>query len=485
MLCVTVSAMTERTHVHAFTDDALGDLDATGLAASIAAGEISAREATAAAIARAEQVNPDLNALALRDFDRALEASARPTPGVFSGVPTFIKDNTDLRGLPTGHGSQAVHPKAKKKNEPFADQYLSTGMTMLGKSTLPEFGFNATTEYQTLPPTRNPWNTGFSSGASSGGSAALVAAGVVPIAHANDGGGSIRIPAAACGLVGLKLTRHREVQSLQGKQMPVDIVSNGAVTRTVRDTATFVAALEKYRPAKNLPAIGTVSGPSDRRLKIGLITDSIVGDPTDPETAAAVLQTAALLSSLGHEVSEFQVPTDHTFARDFLHYWALMAFSTQYFGKMVTGDTFDRSKTDALTKGLARNFLRRPWLTPVSIRGLKRSEVRYREAFEKLDVVVSPVLGHTTPELGFLSPAAGFDVMFPRLVNYVSFTPLNNAAGGPGISLPLARTASGLPIGVHLSAAHGDERTLLELAFELEAAQPFARIQDQHATGPA
>lgn len=477
--------MTERTHVHAFTDDALGDHDAVGLAAAIASGDISARDAAEAAIARAEAVNPALNALALRDFDRALATTDRPPTGVFAGVPTFIKDNTDLSGLPTGHGSMAVRPKPKTTTEPFADQYLSSGMTMLGKTTLPEFGFNATTEYQTLPPTRNPWNTGYSSGASSGGSAALVAAGVVPIAHANDGGGSIRIPAAACGLVGLKLTRGREVQSLQGKQMPVDIISNGAVTRTVRDTAAFVAALEKYRPATKLQPIGAVAGPSNRRLRIGLITDSIAGDPTDADTAAAVQQTAELLASLGHEVVDFAVPTDHTFVRDFLHYWALMAFSTQHFGRLVTGDAFDKSKTDALTQGLARKFIRQPWLTPLSIRGLKKSEGRYREAFTDLDVVLSPVLGHTTPELGFLSPAAGFDVMFPRLVNYVSFTPLNNAAGGPAISLPLGRAGNGLPIGVHFSAAHGDERTLLELAFELEAAQPFARIQDQHATGTA
>ncbi|HEY9315217.1 amidase [Williamsia sp.] len=471
--------MTDRTHVHAYTDDALGEHDASSLAAAIAAGEISAREATEAAIARAEQVDADLNALVVRDYDRALAASEAATTGAFAGVPTFIKDNTHVAGLPTAYGSQAVRPTPRKTNEPFADQYLSTGMTVLGKTSLPEFGFNATTEFETLPPTRNPWNTGYSSGASSGGSAALVAAGVVPIAHANDGGGSIRIPAAACGLVGLKMTRGREVQSLQGHQMPVDIVSNGALTRTVRDTAAFVAAIEKYRPAKQLPPIGRVEGPSDRRLRIGLVTNSIVGDPTDTETRTAVVQTAELLTSLGHHVTELEVPTDQAFVRDFLHYWTLMAFSTKYFGRQVTGERFDKTRVDALTAGLARDFLRKPWLTPVSIRGLKRSEKQYRAAFDDVDVALSPVLGHTTPELGFLSPAAGFDVMFPRLVNYVSFTPLNNAAGSPAMSLPMGRTGTGLPIGVHFSAAHGDERTLLELAFELESAKPFARIQDQ------
>lgn len=476
--------MTDRTHVHAFTDDALGEHDATSLAAAIAAGEISAREAADAAIARAEKVNPELNAIVVTDYDRARTASERPAGGVFAGVPTFIKDNTDIAGLPTGHGSEAVRPKVKATTEPYAEQYLASGMTMLGKTTLPEFGFNATTEFQHLPPTRNPWNTTYSAGASSGGSAALVAAGVVPIAHANDGGGSIRIPAAACGLVGLKLTRGREVQSLQGKQMPVDIVSNNAVTRTVRDTAAFVAAIEQFRPAARLPRVGKVEGPSERRLRIGLITDSIAGEPTDAETKSAVDETAALLASLGHDIRDITIPTDQTFVRDFIHYWALMAFSTQHFGGRVTGSPFDKSKTDSLTKGLARQFVRRPWLTPLSIRGLKRSERQYREAFTDLDIVLSPVLGHTTPELGYLSPAAGFDVMFPRLVNYVSFTPLNNAAGGPAMSLPLGRTTGGLPIGVHFSAAHGDERTLLELAFELEAARPFARIQDQvQATG--
>ena len=470
--------MADRTHVHAFTDDALGEHDAVSLAAAIAAGEISAREAAEAAIARAERVNPDLNALVVRDFDRALAASDRPVRGVLAGVPTFIKDNTHIAGLPTAFGSQAVRPTPKTTNEPYADQYLSTGVTVLGKTTLPEFGFNATTEFVDLPPTRNPWHTGYSSGASSGGSAAMVAAGVVPIAHANDGGGSIRIPAAACGLVGLKMTRGREVQSMQGKAMPVDIVSNGALTRTVRDTAAFAAAIETYRPAKKLKPIGKVEGPSDRRLRIGLITNSIVGDPTDAETKDAVLQTAELLTSLGHDVFEVAVPTDQTFVRDFVHYWTLMAFSTKYFGKQVTGDRFDRTKVDPLTAGLARDFLRRPWLTPASIRGLKRSEKQYRAAFSDLEVTLSPVVGHTTPELGYLSPAAGFEVMFPRLVNYVSFTPLNNAAGGPAMSLPMGRTSDGLPIGVQLSAAHGDERTLLELAFELEAAKPFARIQD-------
>ncbi|MET0448993.1 MAG: amidase, partial [Aeromicrobium sp.] len=465
------------TRVPACGDVALGALDTGGGAAAIAGGTISAREATEAAIARASVVNPVLNAIQLPDTERALSWSDRPGTGVFAGVPTYLKDNTDIRGLPSNQGSLAVKARPAAENHPFTDQLLSTGVTVLGKSTMPEFGFNATTEYETLPPTRNPWNTGYSAGASSGGSAALVASGVVPIAHANDGGGSIRIPAAACGLVGLKPTRGRVVPAAEAAQMPVDIISNGVLTRTVRDTAHFMAATQAYRPAAGLPTLGLVEGPSQRRLRIGLILDSVTGVPTDEDTRKAVLSTADLLTSLGHEVRGVGLPVDRRFMEDFKHYWGLLAFSTQHFGRRIMSPDFDKSLTDPLTRGLARRFVRQAWRTPMALRGLKASEQQYRASFADVDVILSPTLGYATPELGHLSPAVEFGVMFERLVQYAAFTPLNNAAGGPAISLPLGRSSADMPIGVHFSADHGDEQTLLELAYELEAAQPFASIQ--------
>lgn len=465
--------------IHAFGDDALGDLDSVGVAAAVAAKDVSAREVAEAAIARAERVNPTLNAIQQADFDRALGVADTPAPGALSGVPTFVKDNTDFAGLRSDQGSLAVKSRPAAEHAPFTRQLLSAGFTVLGKSTMPEFGFNATTEYATLPPTRNPWNTGYSAGASSGGSAALVASGVVPIAHANDGGGSIRIPAAACGLVGLKPTRDRVVPAAEAAKLPVDIVSNGVVTRTVRDTAAFMAATQRYLPAVGLPPLGLVEGPADRRLRIGLIVDSVTGVPTDDETRAAVLSTADLLTSLGHDVVEIALPVDAKFMEDFKHYWGMLAFSTHHFGRKVMSPDFDKAFTDPLTRGLAKRFIRQAWRTPMAVAGLKRSTERYRAAFTDLDVVLSPTLAHTTPELGYLNPAVEpFSLMFDRLVQYVAFTPLNNAAGGPAISLPLGQTATDLPIGVHFSADHGDEQTLLELAFELEAARPFRRIQD-------
>ena len=472
--------MNESPRVHAFTDDALGDLDAVGVADAIRGGDISAREATEAAIARAEQVDPGLNALVVRDFERALDQADHPAPGVFSGVPSVIKDNTDVIGLPTRQGSEAVPARDAKTDAAFTTQMRSTGVVVIGKSTMPEFGFNASTEFENLPPTRNPWNPEFSAGASSGGSAVLVASGVLPIAHANDGGGSIRIPAAACGLVGLKPTRGRVAEAAEAATMPVNIISNGVVSRSVRDTAHFLAGAEAHQPAAGLPPIGLVEGPSERRLRIGLILDSVTGTPTDDETRGAVQDTAMLLEKLGHTVVEVPLPVTDKFEADFTHYWALLAFSTQNFGRRVIAPGFDKTRTDPLTKYLARRFLRQAWRTPIAIRGLKRSEAIYRRSFADtgLDVVLSPTLGHTTPRLGYISPNVEFPEMFDRLVRYAAFTPLHNASGAPAVSLPLGSTSDGLPIGVHISALHGDERTLLEIAYELEAARPFARIQD-------
>lgn len=466
--------------VHAVSDDALSDLDAVGVAAAVSRGSISAREAAEAAIARIQAVNGTLNAIQHPDYERALEQSVTPAPGILSGVPSIIKDNTRVVGLPTDMGSLAMRSRPATVDDPFTTQFRSTGLGIVGKSTMPEFGFNASTEYETIAPTRNPWNPSYSAGGSSGGSAALVASGALPIAHANDGGGSIRIPAAACGLVGLKPTRGRVVPAAESASLPVDIVSNGVVTRTVRDTAHFLAGTQQFAPAPGLVPLGLVEGPSARRLRIGLVMHSVTGIPTDDDGQRVVREAVDLLISLGHDVVEVPLPVDPAFMESFKHYWAMLAFSTHHFGRRVMhAPDFDRSLTDGLTQGLSRAFLRRAWRLPLTLRTLKQSEQRYRDAFTDVDVIVSPTLGFVTPQLGVLNPTAGFQQHFDRLVQYGSFTPINNASGGPAISLPLGTSAAGMPVGVHVSAIHGDEQTLLELAYEVEAAQPFRTIWGQ------
>lgn len=468
------------TRTHAFCDDVLSDLDAVGVARLIASGEASRTEVLEATLARIDRVEPVLRGIVhddrVRATVRAEETHASDAP--FAGVPALIKNNTAFAGLPTLSGSAAMPDEPAAAHEPFTEQFLSTGVNIVGTSSLPAFGLTASTEFVDREPTRNPWNPAYSSGASSGGSAALVAAGAVTIAHGNDGGGSIRIPAAACGLVGLKPTRGRVASAKEMEGAPVDIVSNGVMTRSVRDTAVFLAAAERHRPVARLPRVGLVKGPGRRRLKIGLVTETLHGEALDPDTQIELERVATLVTSLGHEVETIPVPVDPSFERHFVQYWRALAFVIEYGGKHVISPKFDRDRIDPFTHGLSRAFIRNFWRTPAAISALRKSAVEYSEFFTTHDLVMSPTLGHATPELGWLHPGVPFDEAFARLRAYVAYTPLNNASGGPAISLPLARSSNDLPLGIHFSADHGDERTLLEIAYELEAASPFARIQD-------
>ncbi|MER6802383.1 MULTISPECIES: amidase [Streptomyces] len=465
----------ERTRVHAFRDDALGDHDAVGLARAIRRGEVGAAEAARDAAARVRAVEARLHAVQVH-LD--VPAHGFGSVGAFAGVPTFVKDNTDYQGLPTGHGSAAFAPRAARRHAPFTRQFLSTGVTVLGKTRLPEFGFSPTTEYEDAEPVRNPWHTGHSAGGSSGGSAALVAAGAVPIAHANDGGGSIRIPAAACGLVGLKPTRGRVVANAQGRRLPIDLVTDGVVSRSVRDSAAFLAAAEKHWRNPKLPPVGLVEGPAERRLRIGLLLDSPNGVRSDAATRAAVTETAQRLERLGHSVAPVEVALDPRFTQDFLAYWGLLSFLIGATGRTFGAD-FDRRRMDGLSRGLREAYLRDWRRTPDVVRRLKRTREAYAAAFRGLDLVLSPVLAHTTPPIGHLNPAVPYATLIERILAYVAFTPVNNVVGTPSISVPATgTTADGLPVGVMFSGRPGAERTLLELAFELEADQPFRRLQD-------
>jgi amidase len=471
--------MTVTGPVHAFGDDALGDADATGIAGMVAAGEVSAAEVCEAAVRRAEAMQPLVNAVEYADYEGVVASLAGEVAGdgVFAGVPTFVKDNVDVAGLPTNHGTDAFVAGPARADSGFVTQYKALGLVVLGKSRLPEFGFSATTEYVHREPVRNPWNTAYSAGASSGGSAALVASGVVPIAHANDGGGSIRIPAAACGLVGLKPTRGRLVPDVLERRMPLPIAAQGVLTRSVRDSARFYAGAEAYWRNPGLPPVRAVEGPSGTRLRVAVVIDSVNGTPTDAQTRAAVRSTGELLSGLGHEVEEIANPVPRRFAEDFSLYWALLGLLVTSAGRRTFGRDFEVERTESLTRGLAETCRRQIPRVPAMLYRLRRTVREYRKVFETCDVLLSPVLCHTTPRLGELAPTLPFEELFPRLQSYVGFTPFNNASGGPAISLPLGQTTDGLPIGCQFSADIGDERTLLELAYELEAARPWPRIQ--------
>jgi amidase len=468
-------------HVHAFGDDALGEHDAVGLAEELRARRVSPLELVDAAITRIEAVEPLLNPLACADFDRARERARSMTGeqrGFFAGVPGIIKDNSAVAGLPTQQGSASYVARPEVEDGDYARMFQTQGLVNVGKSQLSEFGFSASAEFQDgTPPVRNPWHTGHTSGASSAGSAALVASGALPIAHANDGGGSIRIPAACCGLVGLKPTRGRVPQDRMLREMPLKIVADGVVTRSVRDTAAFLRESEKIYRRLSLPPVGDIRGPGHKRLRIGVVVDS-VDRASDPETAEVVRGVAKTLESLGHHVEEVDAPVPELFIGDFLAYWSLLAGWISATGTRTLDPSFDRRRTDNLTRGLARHSVRNAWRLPLALARLGASKHVSARFFRNHDVVLTPTLGRVTPELGWLDPGQPFETVMERLLDWVTFTPLQNATGDPAISLPLGRNTAGLPIGVQLASSQGHEARLLEVAYELEEAIPFARIQD-------
>ncbi len=464
--------------IDAFGDDALADLDAVGLVAALRTGALSSAEAVDAAIARTEKVNPALNGLVYQAYDRARGRAAqrRPYGGFFDGVPSFVKDNVDVAGMPTMNGTDAWDPVPAADDGDFARAFLATGLVPLGKTQMSEFGFSAAAEHPRLGAVRNPWNTEHTAGASSSGSGALVAAGAVPIAHANDGGGSIRIPASCNGLVGLKPSRGRLPLDKDMRQMPLRIVANGVLTRSVRDTAAFYREAEKVFANPKLPPIGDITAPGRARLRIAVCTRSISREAS-PEVAELTLKTATLLEQLGHRIEVIDNPVPKQFIDDFLLYWAFLAFALVRGGRRTFGPSFDRERLDNLSRGLeqyaARNLRRVP-LATLRLTRTRRITSRLQSTY---DVLLTPTLAEPPPRVGHLDPTAPYEQIIDRLVDWVAFTPLQNATGEPAISLPLWQSATGLPVGMMFAAGVGDEARLLELAFELEQAQPWARIQ--------
>ncbi len=470
--------MTRPHQVSAVTDDALGDHDAVGLVEALHSGAVSVPEVVEAAIARVEAVDPALNAMAYRAYDRARVEAAAPRDGFFSGVPTVIKDNVAVEGMPTQDGTDAWEPRPEKKDGDFARMYLATGLVPLGKSRLSEYGFSAVAEHPRLGAVRSPWSTQHVAGASSAGSAALVAAGALPLAHANDGGGSIRIPASVNGLVGLKPTRDRLAQDKLMRDMPIRIVSDGVVTRSVRDTAAVFRECEHVFRNLALPPIGDITRPGRKRLRIGFNTSG-VGVSASSEVADLTLDVVALLERMGHVVEEVEAPVPDHFREDFLLYWALLAMAMVRTGRQRHGRSWDRDRLDNLTLGLSRHATRNLHRVPGAIRRLRRAARASEQVFDSYDVTLSPVLAAETPRIGHLDPTQDYETIVDRRMEWVAFTPVLNISGAPAISLPLTQTVAGLPQGMMFGAGAGHESVLLELAYELEDARPFPRIGPQ------
>lgn len=468
--------------VHAFRDDALGEDDGVGIAYTLRNRQVSVPEVVEAAIARTEAINPILNGLAYEAFDhaRAKAKDPRTRAGFFSGMPSFLKDCETVAGLPAMAGTDAWDPRHAVADGEFVRSYLCTGMVPLGLTRMSEFGFNAATEHPRLGAVRNPWNPDYTSGGSSSGSGAFVAAGVVPIAHANDAGGSIRIPASCNGLVGLKPSRGRLPMDLPMRWLPIRIIENGVLTRSVRDTAAFYRETERLRCNRRLPPIGDVRAPGKARLRIAMRTRSFMGE-CGLEICDLTLKTATLLEELGHRVDQFDEAVEpSSFPGDYLLYSSCCSFLVMTLSRMshhMGGPAVDFGKLDNLTLGLARHGQRNLHRLPSALARLASMRRGPAELHRTYDVELTPTLAQETPRIGHLDPTADYEQIIDRLTKWIGFTPQHNISGQPAISLPLAQSANGMPVGMMLSAPVGQEARLLELAYELEEAQPWRQIQ--------
>lgn len=448
-------------------------LDATATADLVRDAEVKPSEVVEAAIQRAEQAQPALNFMVTEVFERARARAAAAAGGVFAGVPFLVKDMFDVEAVPTRWGARfgPFLPPAEK-NSPQVDAFEDAGLVIIGKSALGEIGYLPTTEPLVTGPTANPWDLTLSPGGSSGGSAAAVAAGVVPMADAADGGGSIRIPASACGLFGLKPSRDRLVGE-QSLAAGYPLTVEHCLSRSVRDSATLFAEMEQDGP---LQRVGRVEGASSRRLRVGLLTTSFGGRRPSPEVQAGVDATVALLEELGHQVEDGSYAFDTApVMADFSVLYASSALGVRDMVAGFTGSEPDETLLEPFTLAMAAMAAGLPDGALEETKGrLHALSTPYEASFEAHDLFLSPVMLTPPVPTGHIAGDVAFDQLVERLGGYVDYTVLHNIVGAPAMSVPLWWTPGGIPVGLQFAARVGDERTLFELAYELEQARPWA-----------
>jgi len=457
--------------------------DGLGLAALVAKGAVTPAELVAEAIARIEKHNPKLNAVICKIYDQARQTAANSHDGAFQGVPFLLKDLLgNYEGVPTNNACRFMTGVPATRDDTLVVRFKRAGLIVLGKTNAPECGILPTSESLLYGPCRNPWKLEYSTGGSSGGSAAAVAAGIVPLAHANDGGGSIRIPASCCGLVGLKPTRARNPMGPDIGDFANGLAVEGVVSRTVRDTAAALDCTHGpepgdpyYAPPVARPFFEEVRTPPDR-LRIAFSTRNLNGARLHPDCVAAVEATAKLLEDLGHIVEEAAPSVDmgmltSAFMTVFIsgHAWVIDTFA------MLHGRTPSEKDFEGLTWSLyqqGRQVTATQYLLSIAMLQItSRQMARFHETY---DCWLTTTLGSPPIKIGTIDVNEP-DVMkaMAPVMEYVPFTPLQNATGQPAISLPLHWTSDELPVGVMFAGRFGDEATLLRLAGQLEAARPW------------
>jgi amidase/6-aminohexanoate-cyclic-dimer hydrolase len=459
-----------------------GNFDAVGLAGLVRNKQVTARELLDEAVARTAKVDPQINAVVVKHYDYAERQIERGLPdGPFAGVPFLLKDLDLLEGTRTTSGATLLKDFVADHSGTLARRFLATGVSIFGKSASPEFGLMPTTESRLHGPTRNPWNLAHSSGGSSGGAAAAVAARIVPVAHASDGGGSIRIPASACGVFGMKPTRARNPLGPDRGEGWGGFSCGHVVSISVRDSAAMMDAIHGpeasspyVAPAPERPFAQEV-GRDPGKLRISFTDKSPYGDAIDPEIAAAVRDVAGLLADLGHHVEERAPPlaADPAAVMTTIvggNTALTVRLIEQRLGRAATENDFE-----ILTLASARNAQNTSATDYVAAQ-LAAFQISRGLAtfFENRDVFLCPTLCSPPLRLGELDTMSkDLSHIAPIQRRYMPATAMFNMSGQPAMSVPLAWNKAGLPLGMMFSAKFGDEATLFRLAAQLEQARPW------------
>lgn len=461
-------------------------LDGLGMAALVNSGEVTPRELMQTAVSLIETLNPKINAVVTTTYQEAETAVARGgAAGPFQGVPFLLKDLGELMaGVRLTGGSKVLADFVPEIDSELTIRFRQAGCTILGKTNTPEFGLLPTTESELLGRCRNPWQLDHSTGGSSGGAAAAVAAGLVPLAHASDGGGSIRIPASCCGIFGIKPTRARTPQGpVRGDSMNGLTIGN-TVSRSVRDSAAMLDAIAGpelgapyWAPPQKRPYLKEITT-APGALRIAYMPNALTGAPVHPDVTAALDETAQLCESLGHHIEMVdQIPGIDVdqFVQAFTVVWVSgCAWSIKGI-EFITGKSARPEMYEPLTWQMYQlSQAINPGEYLLAVQGLQQISRHVAQFFLQYDVLLTPVVASPAPLLGhFDSPPNNPMHGFQQATLYSPFTPLANVTGQPAMSVPLHWNEEGLPIGSHFMARFGDEATLFRLAAQLESARPW------------
>lgn len=472
--------------------DYLG-VDAVTLSAGVRAGDYKISEITECAIARAEAVEPSINSIVTENFDKAMDAAKKldSNPAILqrsklAGFPFLIKDLSTIKGFPTTLGSNLFKGSIAEHTSKIVKKYMDAGLNIFGLTNTPEFGLTITTEPIANGATRNPWNIKYSTGGSSGGASAAVAAGISPVAHATDGGGSIRIPAACCGLFGLKPSRGLTVIENKQSESWGGMSVGHVVSQSVQDSAAFLDLIKLDKPhlfplPQTPKSFLEMLAEPPAQLQIGLQINHPFDQPLDKECIESVKQAAKLCESLGHRVDEISNPIDYgpvvSSMSKLINMYIYHRVSTKLKELEIKVDEARLEHSTQIMVKLGSGITVAEFLQARD--KVFEAELILHKFHQVYDVIISPVLAKAPAKIGWLNMNSDDMKQYTqRFRQYSGFTSLYNGTGQPSMSMPIHRTNSGLPIGVMFSGAWGADLQLLRLAYQLQEAEPWPKYSN-------